>query len=125
MHEEQQSHVLASVSQRLSAAELEEGEINKEFQLCQQQFESIKAKEAQLKKELKDLGIKRKEMEAQLLAHENELSKRQANVSRLKEEVSTIQNAAVQSDADIENLEQMKNLLEALQKELADFKLFP
>ncbi|KAH7850255.1 hypothetical protein Vadar_029883 [Vaccinium darrowii] len=125
MHEEQQSQELASVSQRLSVAELEEGEINKEFQLCQQQFESIEAKEAQLKKELKDLGIKRKEMEAQLLAHENELFKRQADVSRLKEEVSTIQNAAVPSDADIENLEQMKNLLEALQKELADFKLFP
>ncbi|KAH7843639.1 hypothetical protein Vadar_019056 [Vaccinium darrowii] len=125
MHEEQQSHELASVSQRLSTAELEEGEINKEFQLCQQQFESIEAKEAQLKKELKDLGVKRKEMEVQLLAHENELSKLQADVSRLKEEVSTIQNAAVQSDADIENLEQMKNLVEALQKELADFKLFP
>ncbi|KAH7841912.1 hypothetical protein Vadar_025262 [Vaccinium darrowii] len=125
MHEEQQSHELASVSQRLSAAELEEGEINKEFQLCQQQFESIEAKEAQLKKELKDLGIKRKETEAQLLAHENELSKRQADVSRLKEEVSAIQNDAVQSDADIKNLEQMKNLLEALQKELADFKFFP
>ncbi|KAH7844675.1 hypothetical protein Vadar_030482 [Vaccinium darrowii] len=125
MHEEEQSHQLASASQRLSATELKEGEINKEFQLCQHRFASIEAKEAQLKRELKELGVKRKEVEVQLLAHEKELSKLQADVSCLKEEVSTSQNAAVQSDADIENLEQMKNLLEALQKELADFKLFP
>ncbi|KAH7849160.1 hypothetical protein Vadar_013902 [Vaccinium darrowii] len=124
VHKDTRARQLADASQRLSQAEFNESEQVKMTQLHQCEFETLEAKEAQLKKELESICIKRKEMEELLVSDEEKLSKLQVDVSSLKDEISTIENVAAQSDEDTQKLEKMKTYIEASQKELADFKLF-
>ncbi|KAH7841563.1 hypothetical protein Vadar_031568 [Vaccinium darrowii] len=124
VHKDTRASQLADASQHLSHAELNEGEQVKITQLHQCEFETLEAKEAQLKKELESISFKRKEMEELLLTDEEKLSKLRGYVSTLKDEISTIENAAAQSDEDTQKFEEMRKYIEASQKELADFKLF-
>ena len=64
-------------------------------------------------------------MKSSLLKQEEKLLKLQANVLSLKEEVSAIEDAQVQSDEDTKYLKKMEELLETSRKELKNFKLFP
>ena len=119
------SESLRKANHRVFDAEIEEGEAVKDVQTLQATIVDIDSEEAQLKKKLEDLRIRREEAKSSLLEREEELSKLQANVLSLKEEVSTIENAQVQSDEDTKYLERMEELLEISRKELTDFKLFP
>ena len=106
-------------------AEIEGGEMVKDVQALQATVANIDSEEAQLKKKLEDLHIRREEAKSSLLEREDKLLKLQANVLSLKEEVFAIENAEVQSDENTQYLKKMEELLETSRKELTDFKLFP
>ncbi|GFY94935.1 hypothetical protein Acr_10g0003200 [Actinidia rufa] len=105
-------------------AEIEEGEMVKDIQALQKIVANIDREKAQLKKKLEDLRIRKEEAKSSLLEQEEKVLKLQANVLSLKEKVSAIEDAHVQSDEDTKYLEKMEELLETSRKELTNFKLF-
>ncbi|XP_057481964.1 uncharacterized protein LOC130768874 [Actinidia eriantha] len=124
MSREMKAESLEKAKHSVLDAEVEEGEMVKDIQALQKSVANIDCEEAQLKKKLEDLRIRKEEVKSSLLEREEKVLKLQANILSLKEEVSAIEDAHVQSDEDTKYLEKMEELLETSRKELTNFKLF-
>ena len=104
MSREMKVESLKKAKHSVFGAEVEKGEIIKDIQALQTAVANIDSEEAQLKKKLEDLCIRREKAKSSLLEWEEKLLKLQANILSLKEEVSAIEAAQMQSDEDTKYL---------------------
>lgn len=116
---EVQSERLTIISSQINDALNFESEEAKRRQSLKVDFVTLDTKQDALKKELEQLSIQKKQLHNSLLEIDENLSKNQNNISRLREEHVTIAQTPVLTDADAKSLETLQEAIKIQHDKIA------